>query len=51
MDGDKPIKKGSDGAGVNTDFILYVSAKKPASCGTRLKAFASCCQLEHALDR
>ena len=51
MDGDSGVKVGSDGAGVDTDFILYVSAKNTPNCGTELIAFASSCQLESALDR
>lgn len=51
MDGDSGVKVGSDGAGVDTDFILYASAKNTPDCGTKLIAFASYCQLESALDR
>ena len=51
MSGGWPDKDGDDGPGVNTDFILYVSAKNTSSCGPQSIAYASYCQLERALDR
>jgi len=40
---------GTDGPGVNTDFILYVGAIACTNSGTL--AFATACQLESSLDR
>ena len=46
-----PVKEGDDGPGVDTDFILYVSAKRTYRCSTGTIAYATYCQLEQALDR
>ena len=51
MSGWWPEKDGDDGPGVNTDFILYVSAKNTSTCGGQTIAYSSYCQLERALDR
>ena len=45
------VKEGDDGPGVDTDFILYVTAKTTRSCGKATLAYAAPCQLEQALDR
>ena len=45
------VKEGDDGPGVDTDFILYVTAKTTRSCGKATIAYAAPCQLEQALDR
>ena len=44
---------GSDGAGLDTDFILFVgtSGVSPCGGGGSTLAFASACQLEVDLDR
>ena len=47
----RPFKEGDDGPGVDTDFILYVSAQSPSHCSTGTIAYATYCQLEQALDR
>ena len=46
-----PVKEGDDGPGVDTDFILYVSAKSSRHCSSGTLAYATHCQLEQALDR
>ena len=51
MSGWRLEKDGDDGPGVNTDFILYVSAKNTSTCGRQTIAYSSYCQLERALDR
>ena len=45
------VKDGEDGPGVDTDFILYVSAKITDDCSSGKLASATHCQLETALDR
>ena len=45
------VKEGDDGPGVDTDFILYVSANATRSCGPKTIAYAVHCQQELALDR
>ena len=40
-----------DGPGVDTDFILYVSAKSTFMCGMESVGYATHCQQENALDR
>ena len=43
--------EGDDGPGVDTDFILYVSANATSSCGPQTIGYAVHCQQELALDR
>ena len=47
---------GSDGAGVDASFLLYVSAKTAGSCPTRqtsegMVAYAGSCGMEDEYDR
>ena len=51
MSGRRGVKIGSDGPGVDTDFILYVSVKTTRMCRGRTIAYAAHCQQEDALDR
>ena len=44
------VKEGDDGPGVDTDFILYVSANISRGCSESTLANAGACQLEPALD-
>ena len=44
-------QEGVDAAGVDTDYVLYVSAVNTASCAGTVVAYARHCQLERALDR
>ena len=43
--------EGYDGPGVQTDFILYVSAKSTRYCDGRNVGYAAHCQQETVLDR
>ncbi|KAI0210291.1 Leishmanolysin-like peptidase [Lamellibrachia satsuma] len=44
-------QEGVDAAGVDTDYILYVSAVTTSACTGNTVAHAGYCQLERALDR
>ncbi|KAI0241970.1 Leishmanolysin-like peptidase [Lamellibrachia satsuma] len=44
-------QEGVDAAGVDTDYVLYVSAVNTANCAGTVVAYARHCQLERALDR
>ena len=48
---ERGVKIGSDGLGVDSDFILYVSAKTTSLCRGGTIAYAAHCQQENALDR
>ena len=45
------VTDGNDGPGVDTDFILYISAINTSVCTSDTTAYAGHCQLEQALDR
>ena len=44
-------RSGVAGAGVDADYILYVSAVNSTTCYSKAMAYASHCQLERDFDR
>ena len=47
----RPTRVDTDGQGVDSDFVLYVSAGNTTACNGRTVAHANHCQLERSMDR
>ena len=51
MQSNEGAESGVVGAGVDADFILYVSANKSKACDLDVMAYASHCQIGGDFDR
>ena len=49
--GRSPMRVDVEGQGVDSDFVLYVSAQNTTACSGTTAAHANHCQLERSLDR